>query len=142
MYFDKNLSLNKNQSCATCHDPSAGFVDPKNTADPVNRPVSEGSIAGKFGGRNSPSAAYAAFSPFFHWDGEDEEEAMYIGGQFWDGRAKTLTEQAEGLYARALQHENDHINGVTIADKMGAAARIAHRKQLKKLIDDHKKSAK
>lgn len=53
-----------------------------------------------------------------------------------------FTEQAEGLYARALQHESDHLNGVTIADKMGAAARIAHRKQLKKLIEDHKKSAK
>ena len=46
---------------------------------------------------------------------------------------KKFTEQAEGLYARVLQHENDHINGVTIVSRMGQAAKIAHRRQLKKL---------
>lgn len=59
-----------------------------------------------------------------------------------DLNGNEFTEEAEGLYARALQHENDHINGVTIADKMGSAARIAHRRQLKKLIENHEKSAK
>jgi len=49
-----------------------------------------------------------------------------------------FTEDAEGLYARCLQHEYDHIEGITIADKMGSAARIANRKQLKKLIRNHK----
>ena len=44
-----------------------------------------------------------------------------------------FTEEAQGLYARALQHENDHINGVTIVSRMGQAAKIAHRRQLKKL---------
>ena len=46
---------------------------------------------------------------------------------------KVFTEEAEGLYARALQHEYDHICGTTIAEKMSAAGRIAHRRQLKKL---------
>jgi len=44
-----------------------------------------------------------------------------------------FTEEAEGLYARALQHEYDHIEGTTIADRMGSAAKIAHRRQLKAL---------
>lgn len=44
-----------------------------------------------------------------------------------------FTEQAEGLYARALQHEYDHIEGITVVNRMGQAARIVHRKQLKKL---------
>lgn len=48
-----------------------------------------------------------------------------------------FTEQAEGLYARALQHEYDHIEGVTIVNRMGQAAKIAHRKQLKKLTQQH-----
>lgn len=48
-----------------------------------------------------------------------------------------FTEQAEGLYARALQHEYDHIEGVTIVNRMTQVARIAHRKQLKKLEDQH-----
>jgi peptide deformylase len=42
-------------------------------------------------------------------------------------------DQGEGLYARALQHEYDHIEGMTIVSRMGQTARIAHRKQLKKL---------
>ena len=44
-----------------------------------------------------------------------------------------FTEEAHGLYARCLQHERDHIEGMTIADRMPSAARITHRKQLKKL---------
>jgi len=48
-----------------------------------------------------------------------------------------FTEGAEGLYARCLQHEFDHINGITIADRMGSAAKIAHRRQLKKLQHEH-----
>jgi peptide deformylase len=48
---------------------------------------------------------------------------------------KVFTEEAEGLYARALQHEFDHINGTTIADKMSTVAKIAHRKKLQELKD-------
>ena len=44
-----------------------------------------------------------------------------------------FTEEAEGLYARCLQHENDHINGITIINRMGQAAKIVHRRKLKKL---------
>jgi peptide deformylase len=44
-----------------------------------------------------------------------------------------FTEQADGLYARVLQHEYDHIEGMTIVNRMGQAAKIAHRKQLKRL---------
>jgi peptide deformylase len=48
-----------------------------------------------------------------------------------------FTEEAEGLYARALQHEFDHIEGTTIVNRMGQVAKIAHRKQLKKLEEEH-----
>ena len=46
---------------------------------------------------------------------------------------KQFTEEAEGFYARVLQHEYDHIEGITIADKMSTVAKIAHRKKLQKL---------
>jgi len=55
-----------------------------------------------------------------------------------DLNGNRFTEEADGLYARALQHEYDHIEGITIADRMGPAARISHRKQLKKLREEHK----
>lgn len=58
-----------------------------------------------------------------------------------DLNGREFTEQAEGLYARALQHEFDHIEGITIADRMGSAARIMHRRQLKKLTEQYKNSA-
>ena len=46
-----------------------------------------------------------------------------------------FTEQADGLYARCLQHESDHLDGMTVVNRMGAAAKIAHRRQLKKLTE-------
>jgi len=52
-----------------------------------------------------------------------------------DLEGREFTEEAEGLYARCLQHESDHLDGMTIVNRMGAAARIAHRRQLKKLTE-------
>jgi len=49
-----------------------------------------------------------------------------------------FTEEAEGLYARCLQHESDHLEGRTIVNRMGQTARIAHRRQLKKLVQEQK----
>lgn len=48
-----------------------------------------------------------------------------------------FTEEAEGLYARALQHEYDHLEGTTIVNRMSQVAKIAHRRQIKKL-ENHK----
>jgi cytochrome c peroxidase len=98
IYFDSNLSTPGGMSCATCHHPSAGFADPDREL-----PVSQGIVPTRFGNRNSPSAAYAAFSPSFHYD---EEEGMYIGGQFWDGRAADLAEQAKGPFLNPLEMKN------------------------------------
>ena len=84
IYKDLNLSINSNQSCMTCHHPSAGFADPENRVSPVLLPVSDGSDPTLFGGRNAPSAAYAGFSPVFHYDAG---EGLFVGGLFWDGRA-------------------------------------------------------
>jgi len=48
-----------------------------------------------------------------------------------DGRSMTLV--AKGLMARIWQHENDHLNGVLIIDKMTPIDRIANRRLLKEL---------
>ena len=48
-----------------------------------------------------------------------------------------FTKEADGLFARALQHESDHLNGLTIVSRMGQTAKIAHRKKLKKLREEH-----
>jgi cytochrome c peroxidase len=102
LFSDPNLSLNRNQSCATCHGlapatnsvtqlpfSTPGFVDPLNVLN--GTPVSAGSIPGDFGALNAPSVGYVAFTPEFHWDPDAE---VFAGGLFWNGRATNLEAQA------------------------------------------------
>ena len=57
-----------------------------------------------------------------------------------DLQGNEFSEQGQELLTRAMQHENDHLEGITIVDKMGHSAKILHRKQLKKLIENQAKS--
>jgi len=50
-----------------------------------------------------------------------------------------FSDEAEGLYARALQHEYDHIEGIIIINRMTQTAKIAHRRQLKKLAEQQER---
>ena len=99
LFFDENLSNPPGQSCGSCHDPKTGFADPD-----YDIPVSQGVIPqSRFGNRNTPTAAYVSFSPDFHWD---EEEEVYVGGQFWDGREKDIVAQAKGPFLNILEMNN------------------------------------
>lgn len=89
LFFDKMLSHSGSQNCATCHNPNNAFIDDRITL--AEGAVSQGDNPTKFGKRNSPTMLYAKYSPEFHFDEKSQE---YVGGQFWDGRAKNLTEQA------------------------------------------------
>jgi len=89
LFFDENLSLNRSQSCASCHDPDVGFADPRRAVDGA---VSLGDDGESLGDRSAPTAAYARFSPTFH----QREDGAFVGGQFWDGRAADLAKQAGG----------------------------------------------
>lgn len=91
LFFDKNLSNNRTQSCATCHNPNSGFTDDRDNG--VSKMASLGDNNKSIGDRQAPTASYAKFSPVFHFD---EKKQKFIGGQFWDGRAATLEEQAGG----------------------------------------------
>jgi cytochrome c peroxidase len=69
LFFDKRLSKNNQVSCASCHRPEFAFAD--------TSAVSMG-VYGRMGKRNSPSVMNMASREVF----------------FYDGRAKTLEEQA------------------------------------------------
>jgi cytochrome c peroxidase len=69
LFFDGRLSVDGTVACSTCHDPARAFTD--------GLPVSVG-IKGRAGQRNSPTIL----------------NALYNRHQFWDGRVKTLEEQA------------------------------------------------
>ncbi len=71
LYFDTRMSKDGTVSCATCHDPKMAWAE--------HTPTSTG-IGHQKGARNSPTVINAA----------------YATSQFWDGRAKTLEDQAVG----------------------------------------------
>jgi peptide deformylase len=55
---------------------------------------------------------------------------------------KEFTEEATGLLARAFQHENDHLEGRLIVDRIGQVAKIAIRGRLKELREIYEKNIK
>lgn len=54
-----------------------------------------------------------------------------------DGKKQTLS--AKGLLARAIQHENDHLNGVLLVDHMNVGEKILNFRKLGRLMRDNKK---
>jgi len=69
LFYDSQLSRTSEVSCGSCHQQAYAFADPNQ--------VSTG-IEGRTGTRNAPSIVNAAWGKSF----------------FWDGRARTLEEQA------------------------------------------------
>jgi cytochrome c peroxidase len=89
LYFDTRMSKDRTISCATCHDPKMAWAE--------HTPTSDG-IAHQKGARNSPTVINAA----------------YATSQFWDGRAKTLEEQAVGPVENPI--EMGHSMVAVVAD--------------------------
>ncbi|MEW5852838.1 MAG: cytochrome c peroxidase [Myxococcota bacterium] len=78
LFHEKRLSRTGEVSCASCHRPELAFTDGK--------PVAEG-VEGRRGMRNTPSIVNRSLGTT----------------QFWDGRAKTLEEQALGPIQNPLE---------------------------------------
>lgn len=109
IFEDTRLSLNNNQSCASCHSSAGGFADPDVTAA---SPVSEGSITGEFGDRNAPTSAYAMFIPAFVQVNDPVRGDVYAGGQFIDGRRDSLEEQARDPFLNQVEMANPAMQAV------------------------------
>lgn len=139
LFKDINLSIQHNQSCESCHSlssvkvqtktrsgrfevlkqPALGFVDPENVQNGTS--VANGSVDRKFGSLNPPSIGYTAFSPVFHWDGE-----LFIGGQFWNGRAADLVEQAKMPFLNPVE--------MAMPNEWAVVQRLKERKKYKRLF--------
>jgi peptide deformylase len=48
-----------------------------------------------------------------------------------------LEVESDGLLARALQHEIDHLNGVLFVDRLAAVAKVSMKNRLKRLLDQN-----
>ena len=105
LFFDKNLSLALDVSCASCHAPEVGWTGPVEAIN-MGGTVYPGSIPTRFGNRKPPSSAYGGDSPLLHYD---EALDSWVGGMFWDGRATgwtlgdPLAEQAQGPFLNPLE---------------------------------------
>lgn len=82
LFFDKRLSIDGTIACASCHNLSRGGNDSPNA-------VSKG-VFGRSGTRNAPTVWNASLNNFF----------------FWDGRAKSLEEQAKGPLTNPVEMGN------------------------------------
>ena len=111
LFNDINLSEPAGMSCATCHASNRAFTGPGNAA------VAPGILSGTFGFRNVPTAAYTMFSPVFTIDADGP-----VGGQFLDGRAANLAEQAKGPFLNPNEMANT--NTEMVIDKIRSAAYV------------------
>lgn len=83
LYFDGRLSKNNAISCAFCHNPGTGFADSRQTSI---------GVGGGIGGRQSPTVYNTGFNHV----------------QFWDGRARSLEEQAIGPIHNPVEMAETH----------------------------------
>lgn len=123
LFFDKRLSINNQQSCATCHDPLKGFGDGMALGvGTKNNPL----------GRNTPHLYNLAWNVAFMWDGREaslEHQAL--------GPIKSAAEmmlpiavlskrlQAVPYYRRQFKevYQVDKISGVEIGHAIAAFER-------------------
>ena len=112
LFFDTNLSSPPGQSCASCHAPEVGFTGPDSAIN-ESTSVYPGAAPERFGNRKPPTVAYASFSPKRNYNAHD---AVYVGGQFWDGRVDDLVEQAKGPFLNPLEMNN--ASAAEVVDKV------------------------
>jgi cytochrome c peroxidase len=121
LFFDK-ISSPDSMSCADCHAPEVGFTGPIGGIN-QHGAVYRGAVPQRFGNRKPPSAAYATLSPVFYYD---EDEGLFIGGNFWDGRAtgevlgNPAADQALGPFLNPVEQNN--------ASKMAVLEQVASSK--------------
>ena len=98
LLYDEQLSVNRNEACAFCHMPEAGFTGP---ISQLNRTTAAypGSVRTRFSDRKPQTHSYAPLSPVLHFN---PYRGDMVGGNFWDMRAtgrrlgNPAAEQAEG----------------------------------------------
>jgi cytochrome c peroxidase len=98
MLFDKNISPNKNQACASCHMPYVGFSGPIASVN-LTMIAFPGTVHSRAGKRTAQRHPYSPFFPVLQYN---QVQGLFFGGNFWDSRATGYllripdAEQAQG----------------------------------------------
>jgi cytochrome c peroxidase len=93
LFFDKRLSSNESESCATCHDPQAGWAG----GDDVER-------SGHKAGRHTPSLWNVAYYRWYNWDGSTDSLWAQALGPIEN--EQELANNRVGI-ARTIQRDSD-----------------------------------
>lgn len=109
LYFSNELSVNRTQSCNSCHPVATAGVD--------RLPTSKGAL-GQAGRRNTPTV----FNASLHL------------AQFWDGRAGTLEEQASGPIVNPVEMAMP--NAAAVAERLRTSPAIDRALFAKAFPDD------
>ena len=67
IFYDKNLSVNRNEACSFCHMPETGFSGPVSALNQTTAAY-PGSVRTRFSGRRPQSHTYASYSPVLHYN--------------------------------------------------------------------------
>ena len=102
LFNDPNLSTPAGTACIACHSPRSGFSDLHGSTIGV----ALGSLPTSLGLRNPNMAAYSQHIPAFGFVTAPNGKLVPVGGQFWDGRADTLAEQALLPFLNPLEMNN------------------------------------
>jgi cytochrome c peroxidase len=83
MNYDKTISPNENEACASCHMPYAAFSGPIPTVnlDEIAYPSSTRQRAAK---RTAQRYTYSSYFPPLQYNAT---QGLFFGGNFWDSRA-------------------------------------------------------
>lgn len=138
IFEDANLSEPRGMSCATCHDPAKAF---QGNAGSDNPALARGAPAGSLGDRNVPTIMYSKFSPRFAFRKKKDPETgkmelVPVGGQFWDGRAMDLEEQAGGPLLNPREMANPSKRAVIDKIRDGSYAALAREVYGAKLFEE------
>ncbi len=142
LFSDKTFSEPQGVACASCHDPARAFSGVN--ASPIAA-VAAGAPPGTFGVRKPPGLTYAVFTPPFGFiDKEDETtgrmEKTPAGGQFRDGRASDLEEQAGGPLLNPVEMNNPSKAAVVEKVKNGPYAPLVREVLGANVFDDSDKA--
>ena len=83
MNFDKNISPNKNEACASCHMPYVAFSGPIPSVN-LTMIAYPGSAHFRAGKRTAQRYTYSNYFPPLQYD---PTQGAFFGGNFWDSRA-------------------------------------------------------
>lgn len=115
IFKDANLSEPAGMSCETCHQPDKAHA--------TNLVVQPGVVAGHVGLRNAPSLRYLRFSPVFSFGADGP-----VGGFFRDGRAPTITAQAQMPFLNP--DEMNNADAAMVMAKVAASSYAAQFRQV------------